>query len=294
MSFSNKINWDTYNYIDYLDIQNNEINKLPKEVSISTMCASCKIDVKLNIVNIENYLQLNSDDILAVKINKDRIRTLLTNNNKPKRHKKNNNIIKIDNSKNYFYNQITVVIRVTHGKTDNLDKEPKINMKLFKNGSIQMSGCKNITFINIALNKIIVRLKEIKAKIENGKIIEKLFIEEYKNINIINFKIDMINSNYQISIQIDRIKLYNLLLKKKIKALYEPCIRACVIIKYTPEEFNNENKEISIFIFKKGNITIAGAKSENHIISSYNYINNIILNYKDNIIKKEKRNTQIK
>jgi TATA-box binding protein (TBP) (component of TFIID and TFIIIB) len=51
-------------------------------------------------------------------------------------------------------------------------------MKLFKNGSIQMSGCKSISGINIGLNKLIVSLKEIKCKVENNIIVEKPFIEE--------------------------------------------------------------------------------------------------------------------
>ena len=48
----------------------------------------------------------------------------------------------------------------------------------------------------------------------------------------------MINSNSQVNMNIDRDKLYSLLNKKKIKCSYEPCIRACVIIKYTPLEDN--------------------------------------------------------
>jgi TATA-box binding protein (TBP) (component of TFIID and TFIIIB) len=165
-------------------------------------------------------------------------------------------------------------------------------MKLFKNGSVQMSGCKSIYNINVALNKLIFRLKEIKAKIENNIIIEKLFIEDAQSLDIKNFKIDMINSNYQVNIHIDRIKLYNLLLKKKIKSSYEPCIRACVIIKYTPEENNIECKEISIFIFQKGNIIITGARSKHHIISSYEHINNILINHRDDIIKKDDKHEE--
>ena len=76
-------------------------------------------------------------------------------------------------------------------------------MKLFKNGSIQMSGCKSIKNINIALNKLITKLKEVKAKIEDGKIVEKSFIEEPESITVKDFKIDMINSNYQVAMQVD-------------------------------------------------------------------------------------------
>lgn len=277
--------WTSIEYFNYLDVLNKEVNVLPHNISISTMCTTCKLNTKLNITNIEKYLNLDADDVLTVKVNKERMRTLIINKTKPVRAKKNDKK-NTDVSKNHFYNQITVVMRVSNGYTPNLNKEPKINMKLFKNGSVQMSGCKSIKNINIVLNKLIIKLKEIKAKIENNQIIEKLFIEDYNNITIKDFKIDMINSNYQVNIQIDRNKLYNLLLKKKIKSSYEPCIRACVIIKYTPQTDNLENKEISIFIFQKGNIIITGARSKPHIISSYNYINDILINHQDDIIKK--------
>lgn len=287
---SNKSRWDTFEFTDYLDVDNREIKNLPNGISVSTMCASCKLNSRLNIPNIEKYLQLNPDDVITVKMNKERMRTLINVKNKPKRMKKVDSKQKQkDTSKNHFYNQITVVIRVDHGQTKDLNEAPRINMKLFKNGSVQMSGCKSLKNINIALNKLIYRLKEIKAKIEDGKIVEKEFIEEPESITVKDFKIDMINSNYQVSMQIDRDKLYNLLLKKKIKSSYEPCIRACVIIKYVPVNENTELKEVSVFVFQKGNIIITGARSKSHIISAYNYMNEIILTHKDEIIKKDEQ-----
>lgn len=288
-----KMNWDTFEYIDFLDINNKEIKELPDGISISTMCASCKLNTRLNVQNIEKYLQLNGDDILTVKVNKEKMRSLIVQPPKPKRIKKIEPIVK-ENAKNYFYNQITVVVRIDQGNIKDYNDAPKINMKLFKNGSVQMSGCKSIKGINIALNKLIVKLKEVKAKIENGKIIEKEFICDPDNITVKDFKIDMINSNYQVNMQIDRAKLYNLLLKKKIKSTYEPCIRACVIIKYVPNKENNEQKEVSIFIFQKGNIIITGAKSKSHIISAYNYINDILLTHTDEIIKKDEKEEETK
>lgn len=287
---TNQIKWDNFEFKDFLDVKNKEIRNLPNGISISTMCASCKLDTKLNISNIEKYLQLNSDDILTVKKNKESMRTLIALKNKPKRTKKTEGKVpKKDTSKNSFYNQITIVIRVDQGIVQDLNDAPRINIKLFKNGSVQMSGCKSLTNINIVLNKLIAKLKEVKGKFEDGRIIEKTFIEEPEKITVKDFKIDMINSNYKISIQIDRDKLYNLLQKKKIKSSYEPCIRACVIIKYVPAKDNNELKEVSIFIFQKGNIIITGARSQSHIISSYNYMNDILLTHKDDIIKKDEK-----
>jgi TATA-box binding protein (TBP) (component of TFIID and TFIIIB) len=285
-----KSRWDTFEFTDYLNVDKKEIKNLPNGISISTMCASCKLNTRLNIPNIEKYLLLNQDDILTVKKSKESMRTLIAIKNKPKRMKKIDTKNKQkDTSKNHFYNQITVVVRVTNDQVNDLNEVPKINMKLFRNGSVQMSGCKSIKNINIALNKLISKLKEVKAKIEDGAIVEKTFIEEPDLISVKDFKIDMINSNYKVSMQIDRDKLYNLLIKKKIKSSYEPCIRACVIIKYIPFVENIEQKEVSVFVFQKGNIIITGARSQSHIISAYNYMNEILLSHKDEIIKKDEK-----
>ena len=280
---------------ELIDITKLEINGLPKGVDVATMCCSCFLGSKLNLDNIEKYMLLNEDDILTVKRNKDSIRTLIE---LKKPSKRNNLTLKKKDSSNVinnFYNSITLIVRVNEGPLKDIVKPvgkekdrslPKINVKLFKNGSIQMSGCKTINDVNIVLTKILARLKQVKGKIENEKITEITYVDEMDKLGIYNFKIDMIYCNYKISIQIDREKLHELLKKKKIKCMYEPCSRACVIIKYTPTVDNIENKETSIFIFKKGNIIITGARSRSQVIEAYNYINNILITHSDEITKK--------
>ena len=276
-----KINWEDFKYINIIDHEKNEIKDLPDGLTISTMCASAKLNSLVNIVNIEKYLQLDQDDIICVKLNNDNKRTLIQSKIKNKRLKKK------EKKEFHFFNQITVVVRVFQGPVTDWEDEPKINLKLFKNGSIQMSGCKSLEYVNIVLNKLLVKIKQIKAKIEDNKIHEIKFVENHTDLAITSYKIDMINSNYKVNMQIDRIKFYNLLLKKKIKCSFEPCIRACVIIKYTPIENNDEEKEISVFVFQKGNIIITGARTKNHIISACKYINNILLTHHDEISKKD-------
>ena len=278
-----KINWEDYKYVNIIDHEKNEIKDLPDGLTISTMCASAKLNSLINIVSIEKYLQLDEDDIICVKLNNDNKRTLIQTKVKNKRLKKK------DKKEFHFFNQITVVIRVFYGIVKDWDTEPKINLKLFKNGSIQMSGCKSLQYVNIVLNKLIVKLSQIKAKIEDNKIQEIKFIDNVEPLALKSFKVDMINSNYKVNMQIDRTKLYNLLVKKKIKSSFEPCIRACVIIKYTPVENNEEEKEISVFVFQKGNIIITGARTKNHILSASKYINNILLTHIDEISKKDEK-----
>jgi TATA-box binding protein (TBP) (component of TFIID and TFIIIB) len=132
-----------------------------------------------------------------------------------------------------------------------------------------MSGVKKIEYANRALNKLFYHLNKINS------------IENFENLNTKSFFIDMILVNYRVRVQINRANLYNLLIKKKIKSSYEKAIRACVNIKYKP---NTNDKEISIFVFQKGNILIAGAKNKENLIDTYNFINDIIINHIDEII----------
>lgn len=279
-----KINWDSIEITDYINVKDNEIDNLPNGVTISTMCSSCNLNTVINIVNIEKYLELDMNDVLCVKRNIEKIRTLIPDKKKNKRDK-----LKLLKNTNHFYNQITIIMRIGNGPIIDWETEPKINLKLFKNGSVQMSGCKSVYGINKVLNKLLYKLQMVKAKIEEGKIVEISYVEDITKLNIIKFKIDMINSNYKVNMQIDRPKLFSLLLKKKIKSSYEPCIRACVIIKYTPDINNDEQKEISIFIFQKGNIIITGARRKSHILSAYKYMNDILLTHSDEICKKDEQ-----
>jgi hypothetical protein len=52
------------------------------------MSSTCNLNTPINIFNIENFLQLNSNDIIAVKMSNDKIRTLETVKIISKRKKK--------------------------------------------------------------------------------------------------------------------------------------------------------------------------------------------------------------
>lgn len=206
----NKTKTDNKNLID---VEKIEINNLPDGVKVATMCSSCVLGVKLELDNIDKYMALHEDDILTIKRSKENIRTLIELK-KPTKRSSNPKYKEISNN---FYNSITLIVRVTNGPTKNINLEPRINVKLFKNGSLQMSGCKNVENINIVLGKILKKLTAVKGKIEDNKIKEITFIDELSKIGINNFKIDMIYCNYKIQFEIDREKLYDLLKKKKNK-----------------------------------------------------------------------------
>ncbi|ADO67193.1 putative TATA-box binding protein [Cafeteria roenbergensis virus] len=277
------INWDNVHFKDLININKFIIKNLRNGIKISTICASCSVGSELNLDIIHKYIGLHPEDILVVKKNNQDYRSLIPLK-QPKRRSKTEQAKKQTTS---FQNSLTIVIRKYHNqvnKTD-LQHEKSVNLKLFNNGSIQMSGCKDLEGVNYALNKLVVILKKGKTIKENGIKKKIAFAKNPDNINIIGFKLDMINCNYRIRVTINREKLNNLLIKKKIRSSYEPCIRACVIIKFIPPKENPIKKTISIFVFEQGNIIITGAKNQSQIEQAVWFINDIIVTHQIDIQK---------
>lgn len=247
---------------------NNDIfrqNMLPKNITISTMSCTCKLGTNIILQNILDCMQLNNHDIITIKYKG----TLKSIDEKTLKKKKN--------TKRIFFNQLTTEVRPSEGK--------KINIKLFQNGSMQMTGCKSIGDINSALNRLVARLIQVKAIVEDSKIVEKKFIEDETAIKITDFKIDMINCNYDIEFKINREVLYNMLIEMEVECRYEPCKHACVNIKF--KENPDDEKKVSIFVFQSGKIIITGAKNDGHIISAYKYIDAYLKENRATVEKKD-------
>jgi outer membrane receptor for monomeric catechols len=212
--------------IKYNLLFNNDIKNLPNDIQISTMTIICKINIIFNVENIAKYIDLSNNGIISVKYGKNNDnttnRTILIKKRNNKNEKK---------KKKGFYNQVSLQV-----KTKN---EGIVNIKLFLNGSIQMTGCKNDEFVSYAIEKVFSELRVVKAipNYKTGKIEEKRFImadtfDDLRVEKLYNFKICMINSNFKIGFQINRDNLFEILLKDNIKCSYDPIIHACVNIKY--------------------------------------------------------------
>ena len=123
-----------------------------------------------------------------------------------------------------------------------------------------MTGCKHLDNIKKSLEILFEKLKICKAIINKDKqFVLKPFVVDTTNLNIqnvTNFKIVMINTNFNILFQINRERLHQLLKDIGFDVTFDPIIHACVNIKFQAP--NTNNKMISIFVFESGSITIAG------------------------------------
>jgi TATA-box binding protein (TBP) (component of TFIID and TFIIIB) len=162
-----------------------------------------------------------------------------------------------------FDNSVTLKIKFN-------ERNAVINVKLFKNGKVQMTGVKSIeqgkhavdTVVNMMLkfqdskNKI----KEItegllETVIENIQPIEEEISPNeniVENINIVksqDFKIHLINSDFKVNFEIRRDLLYKVFLNEfDVICTYEPCIYPGVKVQY----FLNKNQKEITDIRKQG------------------------------------------
>jgi TATA-box binding protein (TBP) (component of TFIID and TFIIIB) len=153
------------------------INSTP--LIIRTMTITCKVNHTLNFDKICSNINLN-DKILNLE------------------HKKSDNIIYLKGkkekpSKKLFYNQMTIEVLV--------DKKinKKINCKLFRNGVIHMTGCRNQLDAINSSSIIVNEIKRIDGYIKTNKT---------DKVEISDFKIHLINSNFKINKYVDQYSLY--------------------------------------------------------------------------------------
>lgn len=249
-------------------------------ITISTITLDCKLHTLINVDRFAKNVILRENEIVSVKYGnrKDAAtnRTIVIIKAKKKPSIKN------------FYNQVTILMKPMNNPERNY-----INIKVFKNGSLQMTGCKDMDDFNNVANTLIQILKrgrDIKNK--KGITTHIDFIDAPDKIGIFDTKIRMINSNFKLDYKVDRKKLAKLLKKNHgkytkdkeigfVEFKYKPNGgHSCVNIKYK----HDDTSKPSIFVFQTGAIIITGAKNLHHIIKAYEYIQKILAKYL-NLIK---------
>jgi TATA-box binding protein (TBP) (component of TFIID and TFIIIB) len=236
---------------------------LPKDLKVSTMTLTCAFNTEFNLENISKYLKLKDDGIKSVK-HGDIFRTIIFQ--KKSTRKKNK-----AKKKKYFYNQATIEIKPENNN--------EINIKIFNNGSVQMTGCKNTIDVIEVLETLCRELKVVRGvmDLDNSIIVEKPFVTQPEKLSIRFIKdlnIRMINSNFDIGFKINRNALNDILLEEGYETTFEPNVHACVNVKYNYKD----RKRVSVFVFASGAVIITGANSCNQIKEAYEFINKKLYN----------------
>lgn len=244
-----------------------------KKIKISTITLDCKLHVIVDTDKLAKYVILREDGIVSIKYgdrkNAATNRTIVA--------------VKKKQSTKNFYNQVTILMKPTNNPTKNY-----MNIKVFDNGSVHVTGCTDIDDFNNVMGTLIKILKkgqDIRTKHDKIRHIE--YINDKKKIGIYDAKIRMINSNFKLPYKIDRKKVAFLLKKYHGNRTTDTEIgyvefkhkpnggHSCVNIKFKYDEISTP----SIFMFQTGAIIITGAKNLYQIIAAYHYIFLIIDKY---------------
>ena len=185
--------------------------------------------------------------------------------------------------KKIFYNQATVHV---------IHDDKIMNVKLFNNGKIQITGLKGINQSTELVEKLI-------------DYFQALSVLDYET-KLISSELVLINSDFDIGYEIERETLHNEIIEYGLYSSYEPCIYPGVNIKYFMNKNNFDGicccenicngkgkangdgdcKKVTIAVFKSGKIIITGGQSIAQLETAYRFIKNFIDDRKDDFVLK--------
>jgi len=239
----------------------------PTKPVIATMTLISKINANINLLNFSKYLNLSPDSIIYIKYNKNNdliersIDMIKVNKNKKK-------------PKKYFYNQCTIIM--------NCGNNSKVNLKLFLNGKIQMTGCKSLENATTALEKLSNELRKEKYILSEDNELIKQELVDNTDFVMDPPQVALINSVFQTGICINRDKLHQILITKyNIQATFQPIIYVGINSKFVA----SSGTKVSILIFQTGKIIITAAKNMSDINESYEFIKKVFSENKDLILR---------
>ena len=184
-----------------------------------------------------------------------------------------------------FFNQSTLVLRrkVNEGKPEESWKE--VNVKLFANGGIQMTGVTSESFAREAIEWLLNLIRTLPESPFAG------------NASIDRFSVQLINTDYALDKFINQDALHKLLINEyNLFSMLEKTIYQGVNTKFFYNstrpttgickcdgackgqgsgEGEGECKRITMSIFRTGRIIITGARELKQIESAYSFLNSV-------------------
>ena len=195
-------------------------------------------------------------------------------------------------SKNIFFNQSTLVVRRQYATENNSPVFKEVNIKLFKNGGIQMTGIPSDKFAQETLAWLAKQMSNFSQPVLDGEAKPQ------------RYSIQLINSDYKVNGNINREKLHEILIHRyNLFSSFESTIYQGCDTKYFYNDAaktvpgsvegicpcgetlcvgNGDGytlgqcKEITISPFHTGSIIITGARRFEQIEKAYVFINKIL------------------
>lgn len=265
---------------------------------ISTITATGSVNTEINLDVFYDVLNICTDDdnegVVYAEYGKKKSDTVYKGFSKKFLVNKR----KLNTTTKRFDNQVTIVY-----KKSEVGFKSLLNIKIFKNGNVQITGIKYIEQGSQMVDIIATMLQDV----YDNK--DKTIINSVDDMRNTNYAIRLINSDFKIGFPIKRELLYKMFTHQYCHdCSFEPCIYPGVKIQYF---FNTAKqghgvcccekvcitgkgsgcadgscKKITIAVFQSGCVIITGAQSHAQINEAYAFIRGVLLEHQQEIEKK--------
>lgn len=198
-------------------------------------------------------------------------------------------------AKKTFFNQSTLVLRKR--RLDRPDEMKEVNIKLFANGGIQMTGITGLDFAQVALEWLLNQIKTLPEPVSQSPLFIKVL------------KIQLINSDYHVNANIHRDNLHRIVSQRYgLFSSLEKLIHQGVNIKYyynkasttgapgichceKPCQGQGEGdalgscKKITLLAFQTGDIIVTGARHRDQLDEAYAFMNELLKRHSQDVLR---------
>ena len=196
-----------------------------------------------------------------------------------------------------FFNQSTIIMRrLIPGKTDAFKE---VNIKMFANGGVQMTGIPSVDFATAALQSLLNAIVTLPNNPFKGP------------AAISKFNVQLVNSDYTIRFPVKRDDLHNILTRNYgLFSTNESTIYQGVNTKYYYNTIHKgkepmgvchcsdtmctgqgngdaegQCKRVTLSVFQTGKIIITGARNMEQIMEVYHYFNKVLMKHGREILR---------
>lgn len=258
--------------------------------NVSTMTITTNFCDEINVKMVFQRLLLD-EDIEYIEEGKTSIRGVRTKNKK--KYKKKGNKQKSNDKRKLgkgspFSNQISIGFLCND--CTHVHNNP-ICVKIFKNGKVQMTGCKNIKEVERVYNQLYNKISVIKTEyIFNGNKVTMNLIKNIKQFKDVVIKTEMINGTFKTNYKIDLNKLRN-----KLNEVYtedsifinseKKTSMICYLKKFQVfDEKKKKNKTPSMFVYNSGSINIISINL-GLLMKSYEFARDFFDTYYEDLVE---------
>ena len=265
----------------------------PTSLRISTMVATANTSTQIDLISLFNQINMKliplgypGEGILKME-HRDKVVGIASRDAFTNR--------KI--STKTFFNQSTIILRRKIPNNEGAFKE--MNVKMFANGGVQMTGIPSIEFAMGGLQSLIDDIQALPVNPFKGP------------ASISKFNVQLVNSDYTIRFPVKRDELHTLLTRTyRLFSTNESTIYQGVNTKYyyntkyahmEPKgvchctdtictgqgngEDHGQCKRVTLSVFQTGKIIITGARHIDQIMEVYHYFNEILTKHSREILR---------